>query len=116
MFPSSFNNLLKGLSSLFYPKLCLLCKRALHHDENVLCLHCNISLPRTHFHDRPENAAALLFKGRLPIAHTTAFLYFTKDGMAQHLLHAFKYNKKQSIGKFLGHLFALELSDCNWIK
>jgi ComF family protein len=111
-----FNNILSGLSDLFYPRICEGCQRALHKDEEILCLHCNLKLPRTHFHSQPENKAAQIFMGRLHFAYVTSFLYFTKDGMAQHLLHAFKYKKKLEVGKKIGTLFAFELRDCDWIK
>lgn len=109
------NNILSGFSDLFYPRLCQICNRSLHAEEKILCLHCNLSLPRTHFHSNAENKAAQLFFGRLKTEHISSFLYFTKDGMTQQLLHRFKYNGKLPVGKTLGSLFAIELKNCGWI-
>ena len=111
-----FNYILSGLSDLFYPRLCQVCNRSLLVEEAILCLHCNLNLPRTHFHSNAENKAAQLFFGRLRSEHTSSFLYFTKDGMVQQLLHRFKYNGKLAVGEKLGFLFAVELKDCGWIK
>jgi competence protein ComFC len=110
------DNIFSGLSDLFYPRLCQTCNRSLHAGETIICLHCNLNLPRTHFHSNADNKAAQIFFGRLKIAHASSFLYFTKDGMTQQLLHRFKYNGKLAVGKKLGSLFAAELKDCEWIK
>lgn len=107
-------NATEGLLHLFYPQLCVFCNRSLNRDERTLCLHCILKLPRTNFHAHVENKASDIFIGRLPIVNTTSFVYFTKDGMIQDLLHSFKYEGKQELGRLFGMLLATELKECNW--
>lgn len=113
---SFLKNVRIGLLNLFYPELCQNCQRHLNNDEKVLCLHCILKLPRTNFHLLAENKASSIFIGRIPIENATTFVYFTKDGMIQHLLHQFKYKGKKRIGLLFGSLLATDLSDCAWIK
>jgi ComF family protein len=41
----------------------------------------------------------------------TAFLFFTKDGKVQQMIHQLKYSKKPEIGIYLGKLFGKYLSE-----
>ncbi|KAA5537000.1 ComF family protein [Taibaiella lutea] len=116
MIISILKNTAESLLHLFYPQLCASCNRPLHRDENSLCLHCILKLPRTGFHNHQENKAANIFIGRAPIEHATSFVYFTKDGIVQDLLHTFKYEGKKDIGRLLGMLFASELKSTDWIN
>jgi len=109
-----FNRAFQALFNLFYPHLCASCSGALGGDERVLCLHCIMSLPRTNFYRDPNNRAAQIFIGRIPIERAASFTYFTKLGIMQHLLHQLKYNGRSEIAFFLGQLFAEELRSVQW--
>lgn len=106
---------LRGFAHLFYPELCEGCGNELHGEEKILCLHCMVQLPRTSFHHIPENRAFGNFIGRVPIEKATSFVYFTKEGLMQHLLHRFKYKGRKEIGFYLGMLFAEELKKYGWL-
>lgn len=113
---SILKNTTEGLLHLFYPRLCVSCNRSLNHDEKCLCLHCILKLPKTGFHNHTENKVSNVFIGRVPIERATSFVYFTKDGMVQDLLHAFKYEGKKDIGQLLGVLLASELKSTDWVN
>lgn len=106
---------MSGLAHLFYPGLCDGCGTELNGKEQVLCLHCVTQLPRTSFHHISENKTFRIFMGRVPIEKATSFVFFTKEGLMQHLLHQFKYKGRKEIGHFLGVLFAEELKKNNWL-
>lgn len=99
----------EGLLRLFYPKLCAGCGTDLAGGEKVLCLSCNLRLPRTEYHHIRDNRSFQNFTGRLPIEQATSFVYFAKQGLVQHLMHQFKYRGRKDIGDYLGQLFAVEL-------
>ncbi len=99
----------------FYPLYCETCGRRFKGDEKVLCLHCLTALPLTGFHQVEDNPALRIFTGRVRIARACSFLYFSKKGMVQHLLHRFKYKGRQEIGRYLGQLFAAELKESGWL-
>jgi len=84
--------------------------------EQVLCLKCRAALPRTDFHKLPQNPVLAKFKGRLPVRQACSFLYFTKDGRTQRLLHQFKYHGRKDVGKFLSRLFAEDLRQRHWLQ
>jgi len=66
-------------------------------------------LPKTNFHNDHNNAVCQLFWGRAEVKMATAFLFFTKSGRVQHLIHQLKYSKKPEIGVYLGKLFGKDL-------
>lgn len=112
-------NLLKqagyGIAHLFYPLHCSLCNAELSGDEEVLCLSCMLQLPRTGFHHILNNQSYQNFTGRIPIEKATSLVYFTKEGMMQHLMHHFKYKGRADIGKYMGKLLGVELKKYNWL-
>lgn len=56
-----------------------------------------------------DNPLERLFWGRIDIAAVTSFLYFTKSGITQRMLHRLKYKGAQQVGHKLGHLLGEEL-------
>jgi len=101
--------MLKDLINLLYPLQCLACRKNLHENEFLICLECLFHLPKTNFHNDPLNAVCKLFWGRAEVEMATAFLFFSKAGKVQHLIHQLKYSKKPEIGVFLGKLFGKDL-------
>jgi ComF family protein len=101
--------ILKSLTYLLFPEVCLACGNSLVEGEKVLCTSCEVNLPRTRFHDDPENITSQIFWGRFPVEAATSFLYFRKKGKVQKLIHQLKYQNEPEIGKYLGQLFGLEL-------
>lgn len=107
--------LLYGLIHVFYPEVCEYCGCELGGDERVLCLQCTFQLPRTGYHHLPDNKSADIFSGRVPITRATSFVYFTKQGIMQHLLHRFKYRNRKETGKYMGVLLAEEMKKTGWL-
>lgn len=101
--------MLKDFVNLLYPAQCLSCGSTLLENESLICLECLFHLPRTNYHDDPHNPVAQLFWGRVSVKMASAFLFFTKSGRVQHLIHQLKYNKKPEVGIYLGSLFGKEL-------
>jgi len=104
----------RSLLHLFYPLTCEGCGRELSGDERTLCLYCIGRLPYTGLYNEPDNRVARCFIGRVPIVKATSFVYFTKQGLVQELLHRLKYKNKPEIGRLLGKLFALDMKKNGW--
>ena len=102
---------LNGFFSLIYPDYCPACGNALLHNEKLLCLRCLIDLPRTRFHELPENDVARIFWGRLMVENATSFIFFTKDSRYRQILHEIKYQGQKELAYELGKMFGLELKD-----
>jgi ComF family protein len=99
------------LAGLLFPKSCLLCGKTLHQQEEILCTTCFYKLARTNFQREVENPIIEIFSGRLPLVSATTFLFFSKGGGTQQLIHKLKYKGKKEIGVYLGKLFGNQLND-----
>ncbi len=97
--------------SLFYPRLCYSCHKALIREEETICSFCRFELPRTRMHKERENAMSRIFWGRVDVETATALFYFQKGGKVQQLIHQFKYRGRKDIGIFLGKQLALEIKN-----
>jgi len=97
--------------SLFYPRLCNGCRKALIKDEECLCTYCRFELPQTDFYDDRENPVSKIFWGRADIEIATSLFYFQKGGKVQSLIHQFKYKRKTEIGIYLGKMLGRQLKD-----
>ncbi|HPX59507.1 MAG TPA: phosphoribosyltransferase family protein [Bacteroidales bacterium] len=103
--------LLSDFISFFYPNYCSLCGKNLTKNEEYLCSHCLIGLPKTDFHLSSLNPLAYLFIGKVRIEAVTAYFYFKKGSNVQTLIHQLKYRGQQEIGSFFGYLMGLDLKE-----
>lgn len=96
---------------ILYPPLCAACGNVLMRHERVLCLPCILDLPRTGFHEDPENPVAQMFWGRVQVEHATAFINFYQDSRYRQILHELKYRGQYRVGIEMGRMFGHELKD-----
>ncbi len=99
------------LLGLFFPNSCRLCGKTLHQQEEILCTTCLYKLAHTNFQNGTENPVMDIFSGRLPLFSATAFLFFSKGGGTQQLIHKLKYKGNKEIGIYLGKLLGNQLSN-----
>ena len=98
---------------LVFPHVCTGCGSDILNEESVLCMRCIDAMPETNFELHPNNPVEKTFWGRLPLAAATAQFYFTKEGLMQTLMHRFKYKGNSDLGKQLGVLMGMQLSESN---
>jgi len=108
---SSLWQYLDDFTHLLFPFNCYGCGRSLDNCEKAICTHCREALPRTKYWLQRGNAVEKLFWAKVPIESACAFLFFTKGGVAQALIHQLKYKGKTEVGEILGRLFAEVLSE-----
>lgn len=106
----------KQIFSLFYPKLCAGCHVDLVSTEEIICLSCWNTLPKTNFHLRDKNPIEQKFWGKINVQHATSFYYFNQDSRLQEILHALKYRNQFDIGILLGQKMGIDLAYATWIK
>ncbi len=102
-------SLLNDFIGLFFPRVCDACENLLLRNETTICTRCLTGLPKTNFHKYPDNPVMETFWGRLKIESASSFLYYSKAGKVQNLIHSFKYRGKYEIGMMLGEMFAADL-------
>lgn len=100
---------LNYLFDLFYPKICMSCGNALKSQEEILCIKCLLRLPKTGFQFHEDNPISRVFWGRINIEAATSFLFFSKQGRVQSLMHNLKYRGQKEVGIKLGSLFGEDL-------
>ncbi len=105
---------------LFFPSNCLVCGKRLHSPGAILCLECEVKMPKTGFGDKDTNPVSKIFWGRVPVRAGTALFRFEKGSAYQTLLHDLKYRGNWKAGLYLGRLLGQELkhtvfSDCDLI-
>ena len=61
---------------VIFPKVCEVCGRSLSRGEHLLCLHCNLDLPRTRLHEEPFNVLHQRLAGKAPIEKATGYFYY----------------------------------------
>lgn len=101
--------LLQYLTELLFPRLCVVCGDKLIEQEQWICLHCLHHIPRTNYHQNPDNPVSRLFYGRVQIEFATSFFYFSKGSNYQTLLHNLKYKGMKELGEEVGKQFGIDL-------
>lgn len=109
-------NWFRDIADFFFPRTCLVCDRVLLHNENHLCTHCLLNMPRTGYVDDEDNAMAQLFYGKLPIERAAAYFYFTKGSDYRTLIHRIKYHDEKECGRYLGQMYAREYAGKNFFE
>ncbi|WP_460634232.1 ComF family protein [Larkinella harenae] len=98
-----FKGSIQDILNLFYPNPCLLCGTTLQNQEEFVCTGCRIELPETGQHlNKSLLSGQLKFAGKVPVEFVYAYLYFTKQGKSQRLIHALKYRNQKEVGRLLG--------------
>ena len=111
-----FDEIPKNLLNVLFPVFCNGCTNLLLKNEKVICTKCLHKLPFTHHHQIKETEIHKTFFGLVPFEFGASFLYFTKKGISQNLIHNLKYKNRQEIGTYLGNLYANELKDLEIFK
>ncbi len=105
------NDWLQSFGELFFPSLCVTCNDKLFSGEKYLCLHCVNDLPKTGFHNIPDNKVAQLFWGRVKVEYATSWLHFRKGSHYQKLVHYLKYKGMKELGYEMGLMFGNDIRD-----
>ena len=104
------HTLLTDFADLLFPTLCLGCSRSLGANEKILCTLCRVNLPETGQHREPYDQNLLnKFAGKVPIKFLASFVYFTKGGVVQKLIHQIKYKGQKEAAKELAGWYGYQL-------
>lgn len=94
---------------LIYPPLCASCGLQRPLDAHIFCLDCLGELPETGFHLHAHNPFVSHFKGRIDVKAGAAFLFFSRGGGTQRLLHQIKYNNQPDLIVTIGRWYGKQL-------
>ncbi|GGF28079.1 ComF family protein [Echinicola rosea] len=97
--------------ALVFPQTCAVCRSSLFDFEELICRSCQVQLPFTTYHQRPDNNdLALKVMGLTRVGRVMAFLRYSKKGVSQRLLHQLKYRNQPEMGVLLGKMYGHELA------
>ena len=113
---TSLKTWLQALLHLFYPRQCVVCGAALQEGEEVMCLSCNMGMPRTHYHLKPDNRVEQLFWGKIPLERATSYFLYHRQSPYAHLVHRLKYDGRRDVGHTLGRFLAAEIQPSGFFR
>lgn len=104
------DGLLASLLNFVFPRFCPICGSRLRIDEDAICLHCNILLPRTNHGKSPsDNNLAQLFYGRVVVKRAAAFFLYSSKTDNASIVYDFKYHHRPQLALQMGALMAEEM-------
>jgi len=101
-------NVWKDFIALIYPNVCLTCHKPILSAEKFICVNCFLDLTRIQRESEGDNDLIRKFAAFPEVTLARSFMSFKRNGPAQKLVHAFKYNGHQMLAYFLGQLMAGE--------
>lgn len=110
------NTWMNDLLDLLFPRCCVMCGRRLARTEEHLCVSCLRGLPRTYYHNEPDNSLEKNFWGRATVERAVAYFFYYKDNAACQILYELKYHHCPQIGVYMGKLAAAEMKDSGFFK
>lgn len=101
---------------LFFPRCCVVCGNPLQEGEEVLCLRCNMDMPRTDFHLLKDNPVERMFWGKVPLERAAVYFFYQKGSAYRHLLYKLKYEGRKDVGETMGRFMAEELKKAGFFQ
>ncbi len=101
----------KALFDLLLPRLCVGCQELLNAGERVLCTSCRHHMPLTHFYFGTENEMDRSLYGRASFTKASSFLFYSKPGICERIIHQLKYQDQEYLGQFLGQWYGFLLKE-----
>lgn len=100
---------LTDLADFFLPRTCHLCGAVLRESEEIFCVRCIETLPRSLYHLMPLNPMERRFAGIVPFVRATGHFIYSRNSSLASAVHDMKYRKFPSVGRRLGQIVGEEL-------
>ena len=94
--------LIHNMLDMLLPRRCVICGRRLRKGEDVVCVMCDLNLPRLAEED-PHLKERYL--GRADVEKVTAHLYYTPKSNMSEMVYA-KYRNRYDVGRHMGRRMA----------
>ena len=105
-----FSDLLR----IVFPDVCEVCGSSLVRGEEVICLKCDMNMPRTRVHNDSFNIIHERLAGKTPIERAAGYFYYYRESDYAAIIHNAKYNGRPIIARKLAMRFAGELMADNF--
>ncbi len=101
--------MLQDFIRLFFPKNCAACEQALLKGEDMICINCQLSMPRAAPGFSNSLQGIERFHHLKALEQVHAFYKYQKGNKVQNILHEIKYRNKPELGQQQGRYFGSEL-------
>lgn len=101
--------ILNSLVDLFFPMRCIHCNEVIISSQ-TLCVSCIGDLPFTHWEMDDKNKAFRQLYQYCRVEEAYSLLHFTKENVAQSILHEIKYKNRPELGIDLAKLILIDCS------
>lgn len=99
----------RRILDFFFPRICPICGGRLSLSEELLCLECRVSLPRTRCHENPtDNEMKNLFELQIAIERAVAFMRYMPNAVSANLIKECKYANGKAMSNMVGRFVAKE--------
>jgi len=110
-------NALQRVLDLVAPRQCAICGGRLAVGERLVCLACNMQLPRTDHLAHPyDNEMAKAFWGRVKhVEKAAAMIYYQAGSKAAYPIYNLKYHHRAGAGTVLGQMMGAEMRQAGFL-
>lgn len=103
-------NWTSSLLDALLPRCCEVCGRALVTSEHLICIGCDMAMPRTHYHlESFSDIHHRLAAPGIPIEKAASYFHYYRGNPYAELIKRAKYNSRPDLARELGRRFAIEL-------
>lgn len=103
------------LINVILPNVCTVCHAPLVKGEDVICLKCQIGLPKTELYKfQPNIIQERAVTIHSPIERASSYFWYYRDNEYAALIHDAKYNNRPSVALKLARKHAIELLNCDF--
>jgi len=102
--------------SIIVPRVCRICGQSLVKGEDLMCLHCELDLPRTGVHRSAFNDVHKRLDHKCHIWKAAGWFYYLKQSPYARMLIDAKYSGQPSVDYKLGAMCARELEKDDFFR
>ncbi len=101
--------LYSSLRELLFPRFCPMCGERLLPTENIVCMGCDMSLPRVKVTDITDNTMLRTLWNFVPVKNAACFLYYRHFARSHAYVTLLKYRHADLLGVLMGRWAAQEI-------
>lgn len=100
---------IRSVVSVIFTDRCAVCGRTLIDGEQLLCLHCNVAMPRTRYHLSSFNHLHERLVGNARVEKAAAWFYYKRESPYTNLILQAKYFDRPEIAHEAARIYAREI-------
>ena len=100
---------MQALMSVLFPEKCVVCGRTLVSGEHLICLHCNVAMPRTRYHLSRFNHMHERLMGEARVERAAAWFHYKRKSPYTNIILQAKYFDRPEVAADAAAMFAAEI-------